>query len=160
MYLRVLVLKCLLCAPAGCCYQCETPLSNGALNVLKSRLCQRCLFTSRKVRCYFCRRDKDLMDPDTYWIPKACDECRSLHAELVPMCTICHDLHHKFICRSCCAQGWQGRCFRCCKKWSQRTKSQFCIDCYNVLFVYPDVERKEVAAEVFRSFPPGEWYLR
>ena len=34
------------------------------------------------------------------------------------------------------------------------------MTCYNLLFVYPDKERKSVAFNVFSSRPPSEWRMR
>ena len=63
---------------------------------------------------------------------------------------------NRFYCRSCFAQQWKGRCYRCRKEWAQRSQSHFCIKCYDELF--PDAD---VGINVFKTLlPPSEWYKR
>ena len=61
----------------------------------------------------------------------------------------------KTFCRSCFAQQWKGRCYRCRTSWAQRLQSHFCISCYTELF-----PGAEVGIDVFKNLPFGEWHKR
>ena len=157
------------------CFKCNAWLPHNAVNVLKSRLCERCGMGNW--RCYFCRRNdseipawegcsyRDFIDNPLFQGKVSFQECDcvylssqyvkgSVHTppDKVPMCDMCVSLHNKVVCRSCFARDWQARCFRCRDAYAQRSQSHFCGTCYNK-------ERKSVARNVFSSLPPSEWRM-
>ena len=77
------------------------------------------------------------------------------------MCPVCRDVHgvSNIVCRSCFAQSWHGRCYRCREAWARRSQSQFCNGCYSELFPsFADLVAIGVGR--FRSLPPYEWNKR
>ena len=146
--------RCFSCwADSGTCYKCKKQRSSLTTSRTNCRLCHECGASTLALPCFFCRRNHASVRL------RACSS--HLCFESVPMCTDCLDVHgvDSIVCRSCYAQGWSGRCYRCREAWAQWSQSQFCAKCYNCLFCdFP--HRVAIAVNVFRSLPPGEWNKR
>ena len=146
--------RCFSCwAISGTCYKCGRDCSFQTIQTTDCRLCQDCRASTSALACFFCRRSESNVRFQV---------CSSRScSESVPMCPVCRDVHgvSNIVCRSCFAQSWHGRCYRCREAWARRSQSQFCNGCYSELFPsFADLVAIGVGR--FRSLPPYEWNKR